>query len=395
MPRLTLAAVKSHIPASFGVVSDAAKTFSPMRVRAIETTLIWAKAHERHLSAVSLAGGFAFDSYAFGRIDHALTQAVFIVYLLVAGIAIATLHGLESGPEERRPSARTRTILLTTTQFALGCLLSGFCVFYIRSASIIASWPFLLFMAAIFIGNEYFRRYHARLVFAALLFFFTLYSYAIFLVPVVLGRIGALPFLLSGGLAVLLFFLYTRALAQLGHDRYRGARRQIAYGMAIVTLLINLFYFLKVFPPLPLVLTEAGVYHDVKRLDGDFQVAAEEVPARWRDLFGDYQVMHIQHGGKLYLFSAVFAPRGLATHIVHEWQWLDPADRSWTTQQRVGVAIRGGRANGFRFYSVKTAPQPGQWRVNIETADGRAIGRVRFSVEEQAVPPATTSKILK
>ena len=58
---------------------------------------------------------------------------------------------------------KTRTILVAITQFALGCLLSGFCVFYIRSASITSSWPFLLAMAAIFIGNEYMRRYHARL----------------------------------------------------------------------------------------------------------------------------------------------------------------------------------------------------------------------------------------
>ena len=96
------------------------------------------------------------------------------------------------GPTTAKPTPRTRTILVTVAQFALGCLLSGFCVFYIRSASIGASWPFLLFMAAIFIGNEYLRRYHARLVFSALLFFFSLYSYAILLVPVVIARIGTL-----------------------------------------------------------------------------------------------------------------------------------------------------------------------------------------------------------
>jgi hypothetical protein len=364
-------------------------------MRAFESTLTWAKAHERHLSAVSMAGGFAFDSYAFGRIDHAVTQAVFIIYLLVAGIAIAALHGLESRPEARRPSARTRTILLTAAQFALGCLLSGFCVFYIRSASMIASWPFLLFMAAIFIGNEYFRHYHSRLVFAALLFFFTLYSYAILLVPLVVGRIGTVPFLASGVVAVVLFVVYTRALARLGHERYAGARRQIAYGMVAITALINLFYFLKVLPPLPLVLTEAGVYHDVHKVGAGFQIAEEEVPARWRDLFGAYPVMHIQPSAKLYLYCSVFAPRGLDTRIRHEWQWLDPKSRSWTTESRVGMNIHGGREDGYRVYSTKAAPQPGQWRVNIQTFDGRAIGRVRFSVEEQAVPPAITTITLK
>src|SRR5580698_1174729 len=105
-------------------------------MRAIDTTVHWAKAHERHLSAISLAGGFAFDSYAFGRIDRPMTQLVFIVYLLLAGLAIAILHALESQPEGKKPSDKTRTILVFVAQFALGCLLSAFCVFYIRSASI-------------------------------------------------------------------------------------------------------------------------------------------------------------------------------------------------------------------------------------------------------------------
>ena len=212
---------------------------------AFDPAISWARRHERQISALSLAGGFAFDSYAFGRIDHALTQAVFIVYLLVAGIAIAVLHVLESRPDGKKPSDKTRTILVAVTQFALGCLLSGFCVFYIRSASITSSWPFLLAMAAIFIGNEYMRRYHARLVFSALLFFFALYSYAILLVPVVIGRIGRIPFLASGGIALVVFFFFMRALARLGHERYRGARMQIYAGMAVITLLLNVAYFLR------------------------------------------------------------------------------------------------------------------------------------------------------
>jgi hypothetical protein len=360
-----------------------------------EPAISWAKRHERSISAVSLAGGFAFDSVTFGRIDHAVTQAVFIVYLLVAGIAIAVLHGLESRPDGKKPSDKTRTILVAITQFALGCLLSGFCVFYIRSASITSSWPFLLAMAAIFIGNEYMRRYHARLVFSALLLFFSIYSYAILLVPIVIGRIGRIPFLISGVIAVVLFFFYMRALARLGHERYRGARMQVACGMIVITVFINAAYFLRVLPPLPLVLTDAGVYHDVKRVNGNYQVAQEDVPPEWQALFGTYPVMHVQPGAKLYLYNAVFAPRGLHTRIVHDWQWLDPKTRGWISQQRIGVPIIGGREDGFRYYTVKTVTQQGQWLVKINTGDGRAIGRVRFSVEEQAVPPATTTKTLK
>jgi len=362
--------------------------------KAFQPAISWARKHERKISALSLAGGFAFDSFAFGRIDHAATQAVFIVYLLVAGIAIAVLHVLESRPDGRKPSDRTRTILVAITQFALGCLLSGFCVFYIRSASVTSSWPFLLAMAAIFIGNEYLRRYHARLVFAGLLFFFSVYSYSILLVPVATGQIGRVPFLVSGVIALILFFCYMQALARLGHERYRGARRQIFVGMALITLFLNLAYFLRVLPPLPLVLTDAGVYHEVKRVGADFQVQQEEEPAEWQALFGTHAIMHVQKGAKLYLYNAVFAPRGLRTRIVHDWQWLQP-DKGWVSQQRVSIPIEGGREDGYRYFTFKTAPRPGQWQVNIVTGDGRSVGRVRFAVEEQAVPPAVATKILK
>ena len=84
----------------------------------------------------------------------------------------------------------------------------------------------------------------------------------------------------------------------------------------------------------------------------------------------------------------MFAPRyRLNTTIQHRWEWRDPASGDWVLQQTVPITIRGGREEGYRADSVKTAPQPGQWRVNITTIDGRAIGRVRFSVELQAVPP--------
>ena len=363
-----------------------AKAFAP--------AIGWVRAHERHLSALSLAGGFAFDAYAFGRIDRPATQAVFIVYLLVAGISIAVLHGLESHPEGRKPSDRTRAVLIFITQFALGALLSGFCVFYIRSASITSSWPFLLGMAAIFIANEYMRRYHARLVFAALLLFLSLYSYAIMLVPLMIGRIGPIQFLASGILAVIVFFAYMRALARLGHERYAGARHQIAIGMIVITALLNAAYFLRVLPPLPLVLTDAGIYHGVKRVGTDFEGQVEEEQPEWQALFGGHPILHLQPGAKLYLYNAVFAPRGLKTVIVHDWQWLNPG-KGWQSQQRVRVPISGGREDGFRYYTTKTGPRAGQWQVNIQTFDGRAIGHIRFAVEQQAVPPALTAKVLK
>ena len=159
-------------------------------------------------------------------------------------------------------------------------------------------------------------------------------------------------------------------------------------------MFLNLAYFLRVLPPLPLVLTAAGVYHDIKRDGAQYLASVEEEPPEWQALFGTREILHVQPGAKLFLYNAVFAPRGLHTHIVHDWLWLQPG-KGWQSQQRVPVEITGGREDGFRFYTTKSAPRPGQWQVNILTGDGRSVGHVRFAVEQQAVPPATVSRILK
>src|SRR3569832_1208266 len=88
---------------------------APRRLQPIKTLFALAHRYERHLSAVSLAGGYAFDSYTFGRVDHASTHIVFVAYLLVAGLAIATSHRLESRGPARQPSERARTILTAVT----------------------------------------------------------------------------------------------------------------------------------------------------------------------------------------------------------------------------------------------------------------------------------------
>ena len=335
--------------------------------------------YERHLSAISLAGGYAFDTYTFGRVDHASTHIVFVAYLLVAGIAIAASHRLESRPPERQPSERTRTILTAATQFALGCLLSGFCVFYLRSASLWASWPYLLVLASIFIGNEFFKRYTTRFTLSVVLYFFALFSYFILLVPVLIAMIGGIPFLISGIAALAVFWLYVDVLSWLGRERLTAVRPYIYGGVLAVFALVNVFYFFKILPPLPLALSDAGVYHFAKRNGAVYNVTAEVQP--WTtELFHIPPVQHIAPADKLYLYAAVFAPGNLKTTVVHHWEWFDPKARHWFPQSTVPIRIRGGRETGFRGYSIKSKVKPGDWRVDITTEDGRPLGRIRFAV---------------
>src|SRR5512133_2049350 len=111
------------------------------------------KAYERHISAAAMVGGFIFDNVAYGRVDHPVTQTLLIVYLGVAAFSIMLLHWLEAHQEwQSTIVAKLRSYLPALTQFALGTLWSAFLVFYARSGVLAATWPFLIVLAAIFVG---------------------------------------------------------------------------------------------------------------------------------------------------------------------------------------------------------------------------------------------------
>ena len=160
--------------------------------------LAWIPRYERQLSAFGMLAGFVTDNFMFRRVDLPNTQLIFIAYLVVAAVSILVLHIFNARNDPDTPPPRWHAFIPMATQFALGGLWSGFLIFYTRSAVLLASWPFLLVLAAIFIGNEFFKHYHSRLAFTSTLLFFGLFSYAIVTVPIFTRSVGVFTFLLSG-----------------------------------------------------------------------------------------------------------------------------------------------------------------------------------------------------
>jgi MFS family permease len=348
--------------------------------------------HERSLSAVSMIGGFAFDNYAFRRIDLPNTQLVFIGYLSLAAISMLILHVLAERVARGKEWPRWRALLPFATQFALGGLWSAFLVFYSRSAVLTASWPFLIVLLAIFLGNEFFKHYHSRLAFAAVLFFFALYSYCTVTVPLVTHSVGVLNFLLAGAVALFIFFLLMRVVAGVGPQQWRESRLQVGMGVVLVYALMNIFYFAGVLPPLPIALSAGGVYHFVAKTGDRYKAVAE--PQSWTVKFGAPAIMHVKPGEPLYVYSAVFAPVKLDTKVQHRWQRYDAAHHSWRTISVITYAINGGRDGGYRGYTLSHHIVPGQWRVDVDLPDGHIIGRIRFDVAPAAGPVQRRKKML-
>lgn len=158
-------------------------------------------------------------------------------------------------------------------------------------------------------------------------------------------------------------------------------RTRIARAIAIIYVVFNILYFSNAIPPLPLALKDAGVYHKVTRIGTGYQLAAE--PQAWYQQFLFTNVVfHYTKGESAWVFSAVFAPSGLSTTLVHEWQRYDAATNQWVTTDTLRFPINGGRDGGYRGYSIKSGITPGKWRVNVKTQYGQTIGRIAFTAVE-------------
>lgn len=350
-----------------------------------QKVFLWVHRYERHLSALAMVAGFIVDSIFFERVDLLRTHLVFATYTAICFISIPLLHWFETTWAQ---PPRWRSLLTVATQFALGGFWSGLVIFYGRSADLGASWPFILFLVLVLLGNEYFRKYHDRVVFTSVLFFFALYSYAIFALPIYTGTIGIGTFLLSGLAAVAVFFLFVRVLRWIARERFAADLKHIRIGAVIVFVLMNVFYFTNVLPPLPLAASAAGIYHSVWRVPGDY-LATSELQGWQVRYLGFAPTLHVASGESLFAYSSIFAPTTLSTSIVHRWQWYDPVKERWVQKAKITYPILGGRDGGYRGYSIVPIDEAGEWRVSIETIDGRRITRLPFVAVRAATPPAT------
>jgi hypothetical protein len=356
----------------------------------LKRLLKWAERNERHLGAVLFIFGFITDLFTFAFLPVAIVNLAFLGYLALAALSTLGSHLFAGAREHPTVWRRTLAVLFPLgAQYAIGSLLSGCLIFYTKSAAVFVSWPFLLILVAVFIGNEFFRTYYKYLAFQTVLLFFAIYAYAIFAVPLVLHQLGPWIFALSTFVSLAVFGGFLFLLARLQRSGFLASLRYVIPATGLVVLIMTVSYFGGIIPPIPLTLPSAGVYHSVERRDGEYVVTTEQERAWW-DLRS--QVIHHVPGTPLYAFSSVSAPFAFGTSIVHAWERYDPDAKEWKLQSRIGFPISGGRDGGYRGYSAIGDPAPGKWRVTI-SASHQVIGRIYFNVENVESEPLIKEEI--
>lgn len=351
---------------------------------------MWYEEHERHISTVSLIGGFLFDSFALERIDSLAVNGWLILNLVLVVVCIILINREDNIGHKH--DVWKHFWLFNIMQFGFGAVLGGSFRFYLRSGTISGSWPFLLILLASLLANEFLRKHYIRLVFRLGFLYLSFFVLSIFMLPLIFHRIGALIFVLSGLVSLALFRVFMGLLKKFGKERSHQNVRKVWLSVFSIFFLINILYFTNLIPPIPLSLKDAGIYHSIA-LDssGNYRVS-EEVKIGLSKYLQWRQKIHLLPGEPLYAYAAIFSPGSLNTEIVHEWQEKNEFGE-WVTATRIPLLLSGGRAEGFRTYSTKFSLTPGEWQVNVETSRGQLIGRIKFEIIETDISPALNTLV--
>lgn len=349
--------------------------------------------HGRRLSIGAFLLGFFLDYLTLTRVDRLFDNLVLLSYLLLVLLGIVVTNAHVTGRIQGlfgKQSVETFRFLLP---FSFGGLFSGLLVFYSKSGAILASAPFLLILVGFLVGNELLKKHYERFLFQLTVFYVALFAYTALVLPVLVESIGPSVFIMSGLLSLAFFALTIRVLRFVARDVVERSVRSLVPIVAIVFITFNILYFNGMIPPVPLSLTEAGVYHSVTRLrSGGYGLSYEE-PHWWEFGYATAKTYRQSAGEPAYAWSSIYAPTGLSTAIVHRWYRYDEETRKFIDITAIPFVISGGRQEGFRGYSMKQNLTAGRWRVDVETERGQVIGRFFFTVELVSSPPALTQTL--
>lgn len=333
-----------------------------------------------YANVIFFVGGFLFDSLTLVRIDSVLDLLIQTAYLICITLLIIQKSRFDLGlwkPQGR--IERWWEYESEALHFFYGGLLSAYVIFYFKSTTLSRSVFFLALIVILMFANEMPQLRKAGSVMRLGLYAFCMVSFLNYLFPVIVGRMGTALFMLAWLVTAAAVGALINYLSKMTSDPPR-ARLRLGWSPAAVMVIVASLYSMKLIPPVPLSMQFAGVFHAVEREGDRFKLTYEKQPwyRFWRH---DDRAFQARPGDQIHMFTRVFAPRRFTHRIYLRWYKKSDANGEWVATDRIPLAINGGRDEGFRGYGSKSNYDPGRWRVDVETEDGRTLGGVHFTVK--------------
>ncbi len=343
------------------------------------------------MPALFFLSGVTYDTLTLTRIDRLQDNLLLLIYLLLLGILIVLTGrlGIEPPPDREQlatlsPFARwvlrSRPYYPMASQFLLGGLFSAYAIFYSRSATLTGTAVFLALLVLLLVGNEFLRDRLSNLRLLVSLYALVCFAFFTFFLPVMTGLMNAAIFLAGAILSAVVTFRVVHLIYRNNPDRSRREAIGVTVpALSLIGLLVG-FYFMNWIPPVPLSLKFGGIYHEVRKSGDQFELLFER---KWYEVWKTSDSV-FPANEPIYCFTAVFAPVALKTTVYHHWYFRRDSSKPYSHADKIPLQISGGREGGYRAYTFKQRLDPGDWRVDVETEDGRIIGRVTVRIEERA-----------
>ncbi len=329
----------------------------------------------KFLPVVMFIGGFVCNSLTLIRVDRMSDNLILLGYLVALAAMIVICLRAQAEAIQADLLEKLAPHFRWVMQFLIGGLLSSYVVSYFK----IASWPrasvFILLLVFLLVAKEFLEHQLENPKLLAALFFFCLFSFLAYFLPVVLARAATVIFLFAGWIS-LGISLWVLALAQSEHPREERTRPRLC--IVATYVMLNILYFANLIPPVPLALKSGGIFHSVERIDGAYQVQHVPTPLYrfWKDWDDPF---YLAPGEAVFCYSAIFAPRDVRVPVQHRWsRYTERTD--WAQMDLIRLETTGGRDSGYVGFSRKTELPPGEWKVEVETQEGEILGRLYFTV---------------
>ncbi len=344
-------------------------------------------------------GGVLWD-YLTLRIDRTLDHLLLLAYF--AGLLCAFAFQMRVERDRWVPNLLVDRawVLDLASSFFLGALLSALGITVLRATHPGPAALFLGLLVGLAIANEVGATAFRGIVFRFGMVAFLAFQLTSLVVPVLFGRLvgPGLGILGAGMISAMLLAAIDMGEHQSPLGRKKGrrgtsrARRRIRRWMvdrgvplgASALSVAGLLALIEVgiVPPLPLVLREAVLARDVQRVGGDEPYAIIEPRRRaavLQILLGP-PTIDWEPGQTVAVYTAVFAPSDIDLQLFAVWELWDDDAEEWVQTDRIAQSIEGGRHGGWRSWTRKRHMRLGSWRVRVETAGEREVGRIRFEV---------------